>query len=730
MFEQITVPDRTRPDTFPQEAELAWLGLNKFIADYNQLASILSGAITGTSATSLTISTGIKNFITQANLNLVPGYPMRAANIASPGNYMDGFVISYNKTTGALQASIDAVSGSGTVANWQIMVLPAAGDFASKSRNKFNGQQIFGNEVPVASATEINLSSITSNSAVITGVIAIQSVVMDTGALIECRFTTEVPLIHSTSLVIQGQSSYTTKPGDVAIFTKGNDNIVRVKIIPANGKAIKVDTIITKESDPTGLSVAESAATAAWVQSLLQAQATRVSKVIDGESHSYSTFITGDGAITQVGHSPHGVLGVGPSGSVTTPVKAKFNLPNTSGIKKVVRGIYSIYALFNNGEVYSCGYNGYGQLGHGDTTSRSILTRIEYFITNGITISDIFLASDRYNAYDKFFALSSDGILYACGYNNYGELGIGNTSNQPNFSATATGIANILKVVGFGHSVYILTSDGKLYSNGYNGVGQLGLGDTSDRSTFSLVTGFTTVADVYFADGRQGGPSWYNYPCVFIRLANGDIYGCGFNAYYNLGLGDTAQKSVFTKNLNLSNIVGMVYINGSYYASMAAWDIDGKIFVWGYNASGELGLGSTTIIQTPTLLVGVEGATLTAPPFQNNFKQIISVGSAEGYPAWAILDNSGHIWVCGRDNEGQLGSGRAISLSRFVRIPVSNLLPGEEFVSLHATGYANTRSLIALTNRGRAFGTGYNGYSQVLQASGIGYVYTLQPIRV
>ena len=31
MFDQIVVPDRTRPDTFPQEAELAWLGFNNFI---------------------------------------------------------------------------------------------------------------------------------------------------------------------------------------------------------------------------------------------------------------------------------------------------------------------------------------------------------------------------------------------------------------------------------------------------------------------------------------------------------------------------------------------------------------------------------------------------------------------------------------------------------------------------------------------------------------------------
>jgi hypothetical protein len=147
MFEPITVPSRlTRPDQFAEEAELAFNGIAQFILDYNYLGSVLNGAITSTSTTSLAIGTGTKSPTVQPGLNLVPGYPVRLAYTTDPTKYMDGQVTTYNSTTGALVANILSVNGSGTFADWQIMVLPAAGDYASKGANTFSGAQTVPNE--------------------------------------------------------------------------------------------------------------------------------------------------------------------------------------------------------------------------------------------------------------------------------------------------------------------------------------------------------------------------------------------------------------------------------------------------------------------------------------------------------------------------------------------------------------------------------------------------------
>lgn len=125
-FEPLVVPSRlNRPDQFAEEAELCLNGVADFIEKYNELSSVLNGAITSTSTTSLTIGTGTKSPVVQPGLNLVPGYPIRLAYRVDPTKYMDGVVLTYDIVTGALSSDISSPTGSGTYADWQVMVLAA-----------------------------------------------------------------------------------------------------------------------------------------------------------------------------------------------------------------------------------------------------------------------------------------------------------------------------------------------------------------------------------------------------------------------------------------------------------------------------------------------------------------------------------------------------------------------------------------------------------------------------
>lgn len=125
-FEPLVAPSRlNRPDQFAEEAELCLNGIADFIEKYNELSSVLNGAITSTSTTSLTISAGTKSPVVQPGLNLVPGYPIRLAYRVDPTKYMDGIVLTYDGVTGALSSDISSVAGSGTYADWQVMVLAA-----------------------------------------------------------------------------------------------------------------------------------------------------------------------------------------------------------------------------------------------------------------------------------------------------------------------------------------------------------------------------------------------------------------------------------------------------------------------------------------------------------------------------------------------------------------------------------------------------------------------------
>ncbi|WP_083871998.1 RCC1-like domain-containing protein [Bartonella rattaustraliani] len=80
--------------------------------------------------------------------------------------------------------------------------------------------------------------------------------------------------------------------------------------------------------------------------------------------------------------------------------------------------------------MYSWGYNNYDQLGHGDTVTRAIAKRIDDFVKNKIKIARIILGQPNYYDYGVAYFLTTDGRIYACGYGGNGNLGTGTTSHQ------------------------------------------------------------------------------------------------------------------------------------------------------------------------------------------------------------------------------------------------------------------------------------------------------------
>ena len=86
---------------------------------------------------------------------------------------------------------------------------------------------------------------------------------------------------------------------------------------------------------------------------------------------------------------------------------------------------------------------------------------------------------------NHMFILKKDGTVYGAGSNNNGQLGLGNTTDRNTF--TKVNIDNVKSVsCGYYHTL-ILKKDGTLYGTGYNKFGQLGLGDNTNTRTFDKV---------------------------------------------------------------------------------------------------------------------------------------------------------------------------------------------------------------------------------------------------
>ena len=86
--------------------------------------------------------------------------------------------------------------------------------------------------------------------------------------------------------------------------------------------------------------------------------------------------------------------------------------------------------------------------------------------------------------------VTEDGLVYACGYDFSGQLGVGGTERRlvPTLvTGQLQGKTAVYIAAGDDHTLCI-TVDGSLFSWGDNNRGRLGVGDAGDRHVPTLVT--------------------------------------------------------------------------------------------------------------------------------------------------------------------------------------------------------------------------------------------------
>ena len=93
-------------------------------------------------------------------------------------------------------------------------------------------------------------------------------------------------------------------------------------------------------------------------------------------------------------------------------------------VSTVTTNYGSGYAIKSDGTLWAWGYNGYGQLGVGDTVDRSAPVKVMDNVST-VTANDYFDDGSGYDYYGSGYAIKSDGTLWAWGYNGYGQLGVG-----------------------------------------------------------------------------------------------------------------------------------------------------------------------------------------------------------------------------------------------------------------------------------------------------------------
>ena len=158
------------------------------------------------------------------------------------------------------------------------------------------------------------------------------------------------------------------------------------------------------------------------------------------------------------GRNCFGELGTGNSENQSLPFKSSEFPDNIVDIKC---GVYHLLVLTSSKEVYTCGWNLFGQCGRED--SNSVVEKITNF-------SDIIRIEC---GYDHSMFIDSNNNFYVFGHNKYGQLGVGDYWHR--YEPTAhPSLSNIIDVSSKGHHVFVKTLSNEIFAFGNSTHLQLG----------------------------------------------------------------------------------------------------------------------------------------------------------------------------------------------------------------------------------------------------------------
>ena len=299
-------------------------------------------------------------------------------------------------------------------------------------------------------------------------------------------------------------------------------------------------------------------------------------------------------------------------------------------------------------QLFMCGYNEYGQLGLGDNEPRFTFTAVPWPAEQG-RIQQV-IAGGAHT-----LVLTQDNRLWVCGLNNNGQLGLGDKEPRATFTAVPWSAERgcIRQViVGANHTV-VLTQANRLWVCGYNAFGQLGLGDKEPRATFTAVPWPEDRGRIQqvIADGTH----------TLVLTQNNRLWVCGANDSGQLGLGDKEPRATFTA-VPWPEDRGRIQqvIAGNNHTVVLTQD--NRLWVCGFNFFGQLGLGD----KEPR-------ANFTTVPWPENHGRIHQIIAGDNHTVVLIQDNQ--LWACGDNGCGQLGLGDQAPRATFTPVNMKKLSP-------------------------------------------------------
>ena len=226
------------------------------------------------------------------------------------------------------------------------------------------------------------------------------------------------------------------------------------------------------------------------------------------------------GQVYSWGFSTDGALG-----RVSNQINASPGLVNLPAIRDIAIGDNFMLALSMGGDLYAWGSNSSGQLGIGH-------------LNNVISPQPIHLLPKTLRiaaGSTHVLALTADGDVFGWGSNHFGQVGIDKKPEKDSQAFITRPLPvripeRVVAVSAGMHYSLALGSSGRVYSWGWNGLGQLGQGDLQSRSIPTRIPGVFGISEISAGEAHA------------VAIGKGPLFGWGCNESGQLG--DSATKQM------------------------------------------------------------------------------------------------------------------------------------------------------------------------------------------
>lgn len=256
------------------------------------------------------------------------------------------------------------------------------------------------------------------------------------------------------------------------------------------------------------------------------------------------------------------------SGNKTAPVQITL----INNVKAVSAGYNSSMVLKHDDTVWGVGYNSYGQMGDGTTTSSYTVYKQAHpteFIGTFLNLDHV-----KFDLDTLILPKPQDASISA-------------TITAKAYDVNGSEIVGCIPVISLKHN--------------YNGVslnsGTLSVSSNIEVEQITLVAQFDTkscelIIDLKEITVKQVEAGNYHT----LALSNdGTVWAWGRNNYGQLGNGTTIDSTIPVKVVGLSDVISI----STQYEHNLALKSDGTVWAWGYNSYGRLGDGTTVNSPVP-----------------------------------------------------------------------------------------------------------------------------------